>query len=254
MIEEQKRMMHVGIRKGDIAEYVLLPGSPERSEALAKKLDNVVEMAYFREFRTFTGYLEGKRISVCSTGIGGPSTAIAVEELYQCGARTLLRVGTCLATSNSVHRGDIVIPNGAVRMEGLTSHYEVPEFPAIPDLEMVMELETSAKRLEFPYHIGVSITRSSYYSLLDPSSRPNAGYLQTSWDAYVKGGAESTDMDSGVLFVVGSCLGIRTASVLVSTTEGIPTLSQLEDCPQDLEQRVITVALDAMRTIIHERR
>ncbi len=253
MIEETKRMMHLGLRKGDIAECVLLPGSPERSEAIAKKLDTVEEMAYFREFRTFTGYLEGKRISVCSTGMGGPSTAIAVEELYQCGAKLLLRVGSCIATSNTVHRGDIVIPNGAVRMEGLTSHYEVPEFPAVPDLELVMELESAAKRLQFPYHIGVSITRSSYYSLLDPSTRPNAKHLQTSWDAYLKGGAESTDMDSAVLFVVGSCLGIRTASVLVSTTEGIPSLSQLEDCPQDLEERVITIALDAMRSITHER-
>jgi uridine phosphorylase len=247
-----KRMMHIGLRKGDIADCVLLPGSPERSEAIAKKLDNVEEMAYFREFRTFTGFLEGKRISVCSTGIGGPSTAIAVEELYQCGARLLLRVGSCLATSNSVHRGDIIIPNGAVRMEGVTYHYEVPEFPAVPDLELVMELEAAAKRLQFPYHIGVSITRASYYSPLDPSSRPNAKHLQTSWDAYLKGGANSTDMDSGVLFVVGSCLGIRTASVLVSTTEGIPTLSQLEDCPQDLEERVMIIALSAMRSIIHE--
>ncbi len=252
MSDSSKRMMHVGIRIGDVAECVLLPGSPERSEAIAKRLDNVKEMAYFREFRTFTGYLDGKRISVCSTGIGGPSTAIAVEELYRCGARTLLRVGSCLALSDSVHRGDIVIPNGAVRMEGLTSHYEVPEFPAVPDLEMVIELEEAAKRLRYPYHIGVSITRSSYYSPLDPSSRPNANFLQTSWDAYLAGGAHSTDMDSAVLFVVGSCLGIRTASVLVSTTEGIPLLSELEDCSQDLENRIIDVALNAMRVIIHE--
>ena len=252
MSEDLKRMMHIGLKKGDIAEYVLLPGSPERALAIANHLDNVQEMAYNREFRTFTGSLEGKKISVCSTGIGGPSMAIAVEELYQCGARTLLRVGSCLATINTVHRGDIVIPNGAIRKEGVTFHYEPVEFPAVPDLEMVLDLEAAAKSLLLPYHIGVSITRSSYYSFLDPTTRPVADQLQTSWKEYMQGGAQSTDMDSSALFIVGSCLGIKTASVLVSTTEGIPALLEIKDCTTELEERVIEVALTAIRKISHE--
>jgi uridine phosphorylase len=247
MNETQKRMMHIGIRKGDIAEFVLLPGSPERALAIANQLDSVHEVAYNREFRTYTGTLDGKNLSICSTGIGGPSMAIAVEELYQCGAKTLLRVGSCLATTNNIHRGDIIIPNGAVRMEGTTFHYETAEFPAVPDLEMVLELEAAAKTLLLPYHIGISISRSSYYSLLDPTSRPRAGYLQTSWKEYLLGGAQSTDLDSSTLFIVGSCLGIRTASVLVATTEGNSPLFDIEDCPSDLESRVIQVALQAIR-------
>lgn len=250
--EEKKKMMHVGLCKGDVSEYVFLPGSPERAEAIARHLTDTKEMAYNREFRTFTGLLNDKRVSVCSTGIGGPSTAIAVEELVQLGAHTLLRVGSCIATNSSVKKGDIIIPIGAVRMEGVSYQYETPEFPAVPDPFLVGQMEEAAAKIGFPTRIGIAITRSSFYAPLRPSAYPQATHLKETWEAFVRGGALCTDMDSSVLFIVGACLDVRTASVLVSTTDGQPDISDIEDCSPDLEERVIEVALEAMRRIVNE--
>lgn len=247
-----KRMMHVGLVDGDVAQYVFLPGSPERSEAIAARLEQAEEKAYHREYHTFTGFLDGKRVSVCSTGIGGPSTAIAMEELRQLGASTFVRVGTCLATVAAVRQGDIVIPNGAVRMEGLTAHYQTPEFPAVPDLDLVMVLENAAHACSIPAHIGVCITRASYYAPFNFVSLPVGVSIQNAWEAYIAGGAVCTDTDSAVLFVVGSCLGVRTAAMLVATAEGIPKSEALEDCPAWCEKRVIDSAIQGMRGIIHE--
>ena len=118
-----KKMMHIGLEPGAVGRYVFLPGSPERTEKIAAYFDDPKEIAYNREFRTFVGELDGVKVAVTSTGIGGPSAAIAVEELYQCGADTMIRVGTCASTSRKVSLGDVVIPNGAVRMEGVSTHY-----------------------------------------------------------------------------------------------------------------------------------
>ncbi|WP_347559702.1 nucleoside phosphorylase [Clostridium sp. AM58-1XD] len=136
-MDEQKKVMHLGIGKGDIGRYVFLPGSPERSEKIAGYFDNPKEIAFHREFRTFTGTLDGEPVAVTSSGIGGPSTAIAVEELVECGAHTIIRVGTCASTSKKVGIGDVVIPNGAVRMEGVGCHYLPLEFPSVPDFDLM---------------------------------------------------------------------------------------------------------------------
>ena len=154
---ESIKMMHLGIRKGEVGRYVFLPGSPERSEKISKYLENPIEIAYNREFLTFTGTLEGVQVSVTSTGIGGPSTAIAVEELYQCGADTMIRVGTCASVSEDFHKGDLIIPNGAVRMEGVGRHYLPTEFPAVPDFETTRILEEAAIRLNYVYKVGITI-------------------------------------------------------------------------------------------------
>ncbi len=240
-------MMHVGLTEGDIAQTVLLPGSPERSAAIASYFDQAEEKAYNREYRTFTGFLDGKPISVCSTGTGGPSTSIAVEELVQLGAKNLIRIGTCLATSSSVSRGDLIIPNGAVRMEGVANHYSPIEFPAVPDLDLVEILESAALTMKKQLHIGTCITRSSYYTPFDASKRPVRQTLSGLWTSYVEGGAICTDMESAVLFIVGSCLNVKTASLLVAVSDGVPTLQNLEDMPQDCETSLIETALAAVR-------
>ena len=133
-----KRMMHISLVAGDTAPLVLLPGSPERAERIASHFDDCEEKAYHREYRTFTGTLGGKPISVCSTGIGGPSMAIAVEELVQVGSKSFLRVGTGLSVSEDVKRGDLVLAQGAVRMEGVAEQYLPPEYPAVSDPYLLM--------------------------------------------------------------------------------------------------------------------
>ncbi len=247
---EQQKMMHVGFCAGDVGRYVFLPGSPERSEKISKYFDNPREVARNREFLTFSGTLDGVSVSVTSTGIGGPSTAIAVEALHQCGADTMIRVGTSASVSMKVEKGDVVIPNGAVRMEGVGNHYLPLEFPAVPDFELLKALEASAIQLGYRYNIGVSITKASFYTQNHPETKPVGYELINKWHAYEMGGATSTCMECAPLFIVGASLGIRTAAVLVSATNYKNYSNDQKNYPADLEHRAIETAMEAMRVII----
>ncbi len=250
-ILEKKKMMHIGLRTNDIGRYVFLPGSPERTEKIAAHFENPKEIAYNREYRTWIGTLLGVPVAVTSTGIGGPSTAIAVEELFQCGADTMMRVGSCASTSSKVHAGDIVIPNGAIRMEGVGNHYLPLEFPAVPDFGMVKEIEAAAIQAGYPYNIGVTITKASFYSQTAPETKPVAQELKYRWEAYEKGGATSTSMECAPLFLVGATLGIRTSCVMVSATDYKQYNDQGRKQPlTDLEERAIQVAIEGMKRII----
>lgn len=247
---EEKRMMHLDITKSQIGEYVFLPGSVERAAKIAKYFDNPVKVAHKREFLTYTGTLEGVPVSVTSTGIGGPSSAIAVEELYQCDAHTMMRIGSCASTSPKVKIGDVVIVNGAVRMEGTGVHYLPMEFPAVPDFQMVKELEAAAIRLGIPYNIGVTITKDSYYTEASPETKPVYNELKNKWDSYEKGGATNTSMECSTLFLTAASLGIRMSSVMISATNYKCYSNDDKDYPREWEDRAIRVGIEAMREII----
>lgn len=250
-MDSDKKMMHIGLRKGDVGEYVFLPGSPERSEKISTWLDDAVEVGYNREFRTFTGTLDGTRVSVCSTGMGCPSTAIAAEELYEIGAHTMIRVGSCASTSPKVSIGDIVIPNGAVRMEGVSDHYVPVEFPPVPDMDLVEHLENAVKKLRFPYNIAPTIAKASFYTQMAAATKPYGYELEPRWNSYEKGGATSTEMESSTLFVIGEWLRIRTATVLVSATNYKSySNDSAKNGPSLWEDRAIQVGIEAMRQII----
>ena len=247
-----KKMMHIGLEPGEVGRYVFLPGSPERTEKIAAYFDNPKEIAYNREFRTFVGELDGVKVAVTSTGIGGPSAAIAVEELHQCGADTMLRVGTCASTSEKVSLGDVVIPNGAVRMEGVSTHYLPIEYPAVPDFQVVKAVEQAAQKLEFPYNVGVTITKASFYTQTTPETKPVGPELVYKWQAYEKGGATSTSMECSVLFCVGASLGIRTSSVMISATNFGEYSNDADDYPSGWEEWAIEVGIEAMKIMIRK--
>lgn len=247
-----KKMMHIGLEPGEVGRYVFLPGSPERTEKIAAYFDNPKEIAYNREFRTFVGELDGVKVAVTSTGIGGPSAAIAVEELHQCGADTMLRVGTCASTSEKVSLGDVVIPNGAVRMEGVSTHYLPIEYPAVPDFQVVKAVEQAAQKLEFPYNVGVTITKASFYTQTTPETKPVWPELVYKWQAYEKGGATSTSMECSALFCVGASLGIRTSSVMISATNFGEYSNDADDYPSGWEERAIEVGIEAMKIMIRK--
>mgnify|MGYP000630133337 FL=1 len=247
-----KKMMHIGLEPGEVGRYVFLPGSPERTEKIAAYFDNPKEIAYNRDFRTFVGELDGVKVAVTSTGIGGPSAAIAVEELHQCGADTMLRVGTCASTSEKVSLGDVVIPNGAVRMEGVSTHYLPIEYPAVPDFQVVKAVEQAAQKLEFPYNVGVTITKASFYTQTTPETKPVGPELVYKWQAYEKGGATSTSMECSVLFCVGASLGIRTSSVMISATNFGEYSNDADDYPSGWEERAIEVGIEAMKIMIRK--
>ena len=138
---------HLKIRPGDVGRYVILPGDPGRCEKIARYLEDPRFVASNREYTIYTGTLEGEKVSVCSTGIGGPSAAIAMEELIHCGAECFIRVGTCGGIEENVLGGDLVIATGAIRMEGTGLQYAPVEFPAVADFQVVNALAEAAKEL-----------------------------------------------------------------------------------------------------------
>lgn len=244
------KTMYLDISSGQIGKYAFLPGSVERAALIAAHFDRPAKIAHNREFLTYTGSLEGVPVTVTSTGIGGPSACIAIEELHSLGVHTMMRIGSAASASPKVRTGDVVIPNGAVRMEGTGSHYLPLEFPAVPDLEMLKALEAAAVKLGYPYNVGVTITKDSYYTEAEPETKPVYGELKYKWDSYLKGGASSTSMECSVLFLIGASLGIRTASVMISATDFGVYSNHAADYPDQWEQRAIEVGIQAMRQVI----
>ena len=208
-------MYHLNIRPGDVGRYVLLPGDPGRCEQIAAYLDDPKLVAYNREYKTYTGTLLGQKVSVTSTGIGGPSTAIAVEELVKCGADTFIRVGTCGGMNEHVVPGSLVIATGAIRAEGTSREYLPIEFPAVADHTVTCALEEAAKSLALPLHIGVVQCKDSFYGQHEPDAQPVADDLHRRWNAWIKGGCLSSEMESSTLFILGACRGVRTGTVLL---------------------------------------
>ena len=145
--EDADRQYHIQVAAGEVGRYVIMPGDPKRCVKIAQYFDDPVLIADNREYITYTGTLDGVKVSVTSTGIGGPSAAIAMEELVRCGADTFLRIGTCGGMQKEVKSGDVVIATGAIRMEGTSREYAPIEFPAVADLEVANALVEAVRGL-----------------------------------------------------------------------------------------------------------
>jgi len=194
---------------------------------------------------------------VTSTGIGGPSAAICIEELHKCGADTFIRVGTCASTCQDVQCGDIVVPSGTVRMEGTGCHYLPMEFPAVPTYQIMKHLEESSVSLGYHTAVGVTITKDSFYTQTEPETKPVSEELIRRWNSYVRGGAVCTSMEEAILFLAGASLGVRTGSVMVSATNFDGSVSKRNSAdvyPTNSIQKPIQVAVEALRRIIREDR
>ena len=212
---EEGYQYHINIKEGDVGEYVIMPGDPKRCAKIAAYFDNAELIADKREYITYTGYLNGVKVSVTSTGIGGPSAAIALEELVKAGAKTFIRVGTCGGMQTEIMGGDAVIATGAIRMEGTSKEYAPIEFPAVANLDVINALVSSAKELGFNYHTGVVQCKDSFYGQHEPEKMPVNYELQNKWQAWVKLGALASEMESAALFIVGSYLNVRVGSVFL---------------------------------------
>lgn len=247
-----KLVKHLDLSKEDIGQYVFLPGCVERVELIASHLDNPHFVARKGEFYTFTGELEGVKVSVTSTGIGGPSASIAVEELHQLGAHTMVRIGSCASTSPLAKIGHVMIPCGAVRMEGTGNHYLPLEFPAVPDFGLFKHFKQAAINSSYPFNTGVTITKDSFYTEVSPETKPVYHEITSRWNAYVKSGATNTSMECAPLFLIGATLGIRTASVMICATNNDDYSNDDTDYPRDWEQRAIEVGIEGMRRIIKD--
>ncbi|MEY8331893.1 uridine phosphorylase [Lachnospiraceae bacterium 47-T17] len=244
------KQYHTQLGPGDVGKYVILPGDPKRCEKIAKHFENPRLVADSREYVTYTGTLEGVPVSVTSTGIGGPSAAIAIEELSKVGADTFIRVGTCGGMQTQVCGGDIVIANGAIRMEGTSREYAPIEYPAVPDVDVLYALVTAAKRKGITYHAGVVQCKDSFFGQHEPEVMPVSYELQNKWEAWLRMGCLASEMESAALFIAGSFLRVRVGScfLVVANQErekaGLPNTQA-----HDTELAIVT-AVEAIRELI----
>jgi len=211
---------HIQLEKGDVGRYVLLPGDPGRCEVIAKHLDNAVHVATNREYVTYTGYLDGVKVSVTSTGIGCPSAAIAVEELVRVGADTFIRVGTSGGIQPGTKSGDLAIVSAAIRDEGTSSHYMPMEFPAIADLEIVSALRRAAQIKGVRYRIGITQSKDSFYGEVEPERSAVSEKLLDRWRAWEIGGAICSEMEASAIFIIASMLKVRAGGIMAMHGEG----------------------------------
>ncbi len=241
---------HLQLRKGDVGKYVILPGDPGRCEKIAEHFDNPQKIASNREYVTYTGYLNGEKVSVTSTGIGGPSASIALEELVHVGADTFIRVGTSGGMDTNVKGGDVVIATSAIRMDGTSKAYLPVEYPAVANFQIVNCLVNAAKKLNMTYHVGVVECKDSFYGQHEPEKKPVAYDLLNRWDAWVKGGALSSEMESSTLFVVGSCLRVRVGSVLLACMNQERKKLGMDNPYSEDTSIPIKVAVEALKELI----
>lgn len=236
VLNEEGKQYHICCKKGDVGRYVLLPGDPFRTDIIATYLDNPQLVAHNREHKTWTGTLDGVPVSVTSTGMGCPSTAIALEELIHCGADTFIRIGTAghVCEDSWDEALDGVVVTGAVRDEGTTIHYLPIEYPAIANRHIVAALADAAKAAGLHYVEGIAQSKDSFYGQHDPDSMPEAQRLNSRWEAWCRGQVMCSEMETAALFIVSSVRGTRAGAVM-----SFKNMSQ-----------TIEIACNALKTII----
>lgn len=243
---------HLQIRPGDVGGYVILPGDPKRCEKIAEFLEDAVLIADSREFVTYTGYLDGVKVSVTSTGIGGPSASIAMEELYRCGAHTFIRIGTCGGMQLDVKGGDLVIASGAIRMEGTSKEYAPIEFPAVADIHVVNALVNAADALGYVNHVGVVQCKDAFYGQHEPEVKPVSYELMDKWQAWIRCGTLASEMESAAMFVVGSYLRVRVGSVFLVIANQEREKQGLENLQVHETEGAIRTAVEAVKNLIQK--
>jgi uridine phosphorylase len=249
---KDEKKYHVGLAKGEVGEYVLVPGDPGRTPMIAKFLDDAHEVAFNREYRTFTGKVAGVPVSTMSTGMGGPSVAIGIEELSELGVHTFLRVGTFGAAQPEIKMGDLVIAEGSVRTEGTPNGYVPLEYPAIASLDVVNALVAAAKAAGAPHHLGVIRSVDALYSDLVPDQMPRSTELKEELKMWARAGVLGNEMESSTLFIVAR-MRRRRAGTLDLCVDEIDA-GEIHHVDQSYMDRMLKVAVDAIRRLIEKDR
>lgn len=249
-------LYHIGLdsEKTENAKYAIITGDPLRVGKLASFLDNPRQIGQNREYTSYIGYIEGVPVVVMSHGIGGPSTAIAVEELSQLGIETIIRVGTSGGMQEKVMAGDVVVVNAAIRQEGTSKEYLPVEFPAVADFEVTSALKEAAEKLNQAYHIGIVHCKDSFYGQHSPERMPVSNELLAKWDAWIRGGALVSEMETAALYTVSSTLNIRAGGVMLCiwNQERDRAGYEHEECHET--ERAIKVAVEAVSILIRKDR
>ena len=250
--EGSGKQYHTGVGPGDVGGYVILPGDPKRCEKIAKHFDNPVLIADSREFVTYTGTIDGVKVSVTSTGIGGPSASIAIDELAKCGAHTFIRVGTCGGMQEDVLGGDVVIATGAVRMEGTSREFAPIEYPAVSDFCVTNALVDAAKKIGVRNHVGVVQCKDSFFGQHEPEIMPVSYELGNKWNAWIRMGCLASEMESAALFIAGSFLRVRVGSCFLVVANQERAKKGLSNEQVHDTELAITVAVEAIRSLIKQ--
>ena len=249
-MEKDEKQYHIALKNGDAGRYCILPGDPGRCEKIAKYFEKPHFVAQNREFTTYAGTLDGVKVSAVSTGIGGPSAAIAMEELKAVGVDTFIRVGTCGGINMKVKSSDVVIATGAVRMEGTSREYAPIEFPAVADFAVTKALTEAAEKLGERWHAGVVQCKDSFYGQHSPSRMPVSYELLEKWEAWKRLGVLASEMESAAMFTVAAALDVRCGTVLNVVWNQERKAAGFDE-PDDFDtDRGIRVAIEALRILI----
>ncbi|MFI0409243.1 nucleoside phosphorylase [Actinomadura sp. 3N508] len=236
---------HLHLRSRDVGRYALLPGNPDQVASIAALLDAPEFVVRNREFETWRGTVDGETVVVTSTGVGGPSTALAVEELAALGVDTMIRVGVSGTMRPGTRNGELAVLTAAIRDEGTTRQYLPVEFPAVADIDVVLALRQAADRAGVPYTCGPAHTKDSYYGETEPERMPLASTLTERFEAWRRGGAVCSEMETAAVFIVGTVLKVRTGSVVMMwSQDAIDTGTAPSTAP------LFATAVDAVRTLI----
>ena len=251
-MQELAKQFHIACAQGDIGRYCILPGDPGRVPAIAALFDDAKQIAYNREFNVWTGTLLGEKVTACSTGIGGPSASIAMEELHKCGADTFIRTGTCGGIDLNVQSGDVVVATGAIRYEHTSREYAPIEYPAVANFDVTCALVQAAKNLGKSLKTGVVQCKDAFYGQHSPARMPVSYELLNKWEAWKRLGVKASEMESAALMIVAQVLHVRCGAVLNvlwnADNDDAPAI------PPDAAERGVRAAVEAIRILIREDR
>ncbi len=249
-MQELEKQFHIHCVEGDVGRYVILPGDPGRCEAIAKLFDNPVHVSQNREYNIYTGTLLGEKVSVCSTGIGGPSASIAMEELHNIGADTFIRVGTCGGIDLNVQSGDVVVATGAIRFEHTSMEYAPIEYPAVSNLDIAIALREASLAMGKRTHVGVVHCKDAFYGQHSPAKMPVSYELLQKWEAWKRLGVKASEMESAALFVVADALGCRCGSCFHVIWNQEREAAGLDQNMSEDTSSAIRVGVEALKLII----
>lgn len=251
-MQKLEKQFHIRCVEGDVGRYCILPGDPGRCKAIANYFDAPALVSQNREYTIYTGTLLGEKVSVCSTGIGGPSAAIAMEELHNIGTDTFIRVGTCGGINLDVESGDVVIASGAIRFEHTSREYAPIEYPAVANYEVVTALVNAVKNMDKKYHVGVVQCKDAFYGQHSPSKMPISYELLEKWEAWKRLGVKASEMESAALFVVADALKCRCGSVFHVIWNQEREAAGLDQFMNEDTQGAIQVGIEALKLLIEE--
>ncbi|AEM20934.1 uridine phosphorylase [Brachyspira intermedia PWS/A] len=250
--ENENLVHHLKLKKGDVGRYVIMPGDPKRCVKIAKRFDNAKLIADYREYATYTGYINGVKVSTTSHGIGGPSTAIALEELIKVGADTFIRVGTCGGMNIDVLPGDVVIVNGAIKGGGTMDNYIPKEFPCVPNIDVLEAMIEGADKIKTRTHVGVVQCKDAFYAQHAPESMAVDKELLYKWDSYIKAGCLASEMESATLFAVGAAKNVRTGAAMLVLHNQERIKNNINDPKDYTGEEAIDLIIESIKILIEK--